>query len=520
MTVPAAARLPRPADAPPAPRRPRIVVVGAGIAGLAAALRLVREERAADVAVYEAADRPGGVIATEHAAGAGGAYLIEHGPDSFLTEKPEALRLCAELGLGDRLAGVQPVGARTYVVYRGRLVAVPEGFRLVAPTRLQPWLRSPLFSWPGKLRMAMDWVLPARRDGADESVAEFVIRRFGREAFDRIAQPMIGTIYTGDAEALSLAATMPRLRDVERRYGSVIRGLARAHAAARAAMRSTGSGSGGGPAAVPGAAAADAGRRFGIFATPLDGMQALVDAAAARLPAGVLRLRASVTAIRKAAGGSGYAVLLADGTAVPADAVVLAVPAPAAARLLAGLDPALASDLQAIAYASSASVTLAYRREDIAHPLDGVGFVVPRTERRPILAASFASVKFPGRAPGGCALLRVFAGGALAPENALLPDDRLASLVRGEMEALLGARGTPQFTRVVRHMDVMPQYAVGHLDRVAGIDTKLTAHPGLALAGAAYRGIGIPDCIRSGEAAADAVLSAIGGAMTREMSAR
>ncbi len=463
---------------------PRIVVAGAGIAGLAAALRIVEGGRI-DLVVCEAGPRPGGVIATERA-GERGEYLIEAGPDSFLTEKPEALRLSERLGIADRLIGIQRDAARIYVVHRGRLVPIPDGFRLVAPTRLAPWLRSPLFSWPGKLRTAMDYVLPRGRPGADESVASFVIRRLGREAFDRVAQPMIGTIYTADATTLSLAATMPRFAEMERRYGSVIRGLARAHAAG---------------------ARDSAPARLGVFATPSDGMQALVDAATARLPAGALRLQTAVTAVTRPRSRSQYSVNLAGGAALDADAVVIAVDGPAAGRLLGDLDRGLAARLHEISYASSVSVTLAYRRGEIRHPLDGAGFVVPSVERRPILAASFSSVKFAGRAPADRALIRVFLGGALAPEMAGLDDDRLVAIVRAELGALMGAAGTPHLVRVHRHRDAMPQYRVGHLERVAGIEDGLAAHPGLALAGAAYRGIGIPDCIKSGEAAAQRVLA-------------
>ena len=471
--------------------RPRVIVVGAGITGLAAALRIAEAAPATGLVVCEAGSRAGGVIATER----DGGYLIEAGPDSFVTEKPEAARLCARLGIADRLIGVQPGASRAYVLLRGRLVPIPDGFRLVAPTRLWPWLRSPLFSWPGKLRMAMELILPRGRARAEETVASFVIRRFGREAFDHVAQPMIGTIYTADATALSLAATMPRLLELERRYGSVIRGLARAGARGRGASTD------------PAPEGPDGTRRLGVFATLADGLQGLPDAAAARLPAGALRLRTAVAEIGRAP--DGYAVRLADGATLRADGVVLAVNAPAAGRLTRGLDGTLAAQLGAIAYASSASVTLAYGRGQIPHPLDGVGFVVPQRERRPILAASFSSAKFPDRAPDGSVLVRVFVGGALAPEMVGLEDERLVRIVRGEMTALLGEAGTPHLARVHRHYDAMPQYTVGHLDRVAEIEHRIEAHPGLALAGAAYRGVGISDCIRSGEAAAERVLEAI-----------
>lgn len=493
MTPDIARNVPEPLGVETASRPPRIVIVGAGIAGLAAALRIAREAPRIDLVVCEAEARPGGVIATERG-GAHGEYLVERGPDSFLTEKPEALRLCEQLGIADRLVEIQSGAGRVYVVRGGRLVPLPDGFRLVAPTRVMPWLRSPLFSWSGKFRMAMDWVLPRPRpaseaSGADESVASFVIRRFGREAYDRVAQPMIGTIYTADAASLSLAATMPRLREIENRYGSVIRGLARAHGTPSTSGTPT-----------PG------GRPRGLFAAPRDGMQTIVDAAVAHLPDGALRLGAPVFKVTRSPQTARYSVALAHGGTVEAEAVVLAVNAPVSGRLLGGLDAGLASGLGAIAYASSASVTLAYRRGEIPHPLDGGGFIVPALERRPILAASFSGVKFPGRAPAGRVLIRTFLGGALAPEMVGLDDDRLVAIVRGEMRALLGVTVAPELVRIHRHRDAMPQYAVGHLERVDAIESRLARHPGLALAGAAYRGIGVPDCIRSGEAAAQRVL--------------
>jgi oxygen-dependent protoporphyrinogen oxidase len=470
---------------------PKIVIVGAGITGLAAALRLAAAE-GVEVTICEAAARAGGVIRTERA-GERGEYLVEAGPDSFLTEKPEGLRLCGRLGLAGALIGIREGGHRAYVVRGGRLVPMPDGFRLIAPTRLRPWLRSPLFSWPAKARMALDWVLPPRRSTADESVASFVTRRLGREAFEYVAQPLIGTIYTADAEALSLAATMPRFADLEQRYGSVIRGLLRAHAA-------------GGPPA----AASSQPARVGLFASLAAGMQVLPDAAAARLPDGWLRLRTPVAAVARGADGSGYRVALEDGGTLDADGVIVAVGPPAAARLLASLDAALASRVGAIACASSASVTLAYDRAALRRPIGGFGFVVPRVERRPILAASFSNLKFAGRAPEDRLLVRVFLGGATDPGAAAMDDEALARTVRAEMAALLGVSAAPLFVRVMRHREVMPQYGVGHLDRVAEIESRAAGHPGLALAGAAYRGVGIPDCIRSGEAAAERTLRGLG----------
>jgi oxygen-dependent protoporphyrinogen oxidase len=347
--------------------------------------------------------------------------------------------------------------------------------------------------------MALDLVLPAGRCLPDESVASFVQRRLGREAFDRIAEPMIGTIYTADAAALSLAATMPRFLELERRYGSVIRGLMRSRAAADSHVSGSRDDT-----------ARHSGRRVGMFATLSDGMQALVNAAAGTLPAASLHVRTPVSSLAHASDGGGYRLALAGSAGgvavVEADAVVIATSAPAAVRLLASVDERLAAGLSAIRYASSASVTLAYRRTEVRHPLDGAGFVVPRKEGRPVLAASFSSVKFPGRAPEGRALLRVFVGGALAPDLVDRDDDALVAVAHREIETLLGAAAPPIFARVHRHRDAMPQYTVGHLARVAEIEGRLAGHHGLALAGAAYRGVGISDCIRSGEAAAEQVL--------------
>ena len=457
----------------------RVAVVGGGLAGLAAALRLVEAGRGIEVLLFEAKDRLGGTIATERTDG----FLIEAGADAFITEKPWAHALCERVGLGDRLIGTRPGDRRTYVVRGGRLVAVPEGFVLLAPT--DPWTvaTSPLFSWRGKLRMLLDLALPRREDNADESVAAFVRRRLGREALERVAEPLLGGIYTGAADRLSLRATMPRFVELERRHRSLILGL-------RATARTH-----------------DAGARYSLFMTHVEGMGGLVADLARRLPEGVVRLGAGVEALardgdtwRLAAGGVGFT----------ADAVVVAVPAYAAARLLEGLDSTLARALAAIEYASSATVTLGYRSTDPPRGLQGFGFVVPAVERRSILACSYPSRKFAGRAPEGHELIRAFVGGALRSDLLDLDDEQLIALVEAELAQLLGVRARPLLVRVHRHARAMPQYHVGHEERVAAIETRATAVPGLVLAGAAYRGVGVPDCVRSGEAAADAVLARLG----------
>jgi oxygen-dependent protoporphyrinogen oxidase len=463
--------------------RRRVAVIGGGITGLAAAHRLVERSHAGagpiDVRLFEGSDRVGGVIRTERSDG----LVLEAGPDSFLSEKPAALRLCERLGITDRLVGTREEFRRTYVVRDGRLCALPDGFLLMAPTRFWPLLTTPLFSWPGKLRMALDLVLP-RGDGGDESLASFVTRRLGREALERVAQPLVGGIYTADPQQLSLAATMPRFLDMERDAGSIIRAMWRQQ---RAAARRS----------------ADSGARWSLFLSFDGGLQVLVDELTRRLPDSALQLGRPVGTLDKLPNGQWRL----DG-AFDCDAVVVATPAHAAATLLRPLDHQLAADLDGIPYASSATVTLAFRREEIPHPLDGFGFVVPHAERRALLAGTFSSLKYPGRAPAETMLVRAFVGGALRPELVELDDAALTAAVQRELTELIGVRAAPHLVRIARWRRAMPQYQVGHLERIAAIRRRAAAL-GVHLAGNAYDGVGIPDCIRSGEEAADAVADRI-----------
>ncbi len=465
------------------PVRGDVAIVGGGISGLAAAHRIRERDPAARVTVLEAGDRLGGAIATEVTQG----FLVEHGADSFLTEKPWAMDLARRLGLEDRLVRTRDEQRRTYVVRAGRLHVLPDGFLVMAPTRLWPFVTSSLFSLPGKLRMALDLVLPRRSATDDESLDAFVRRRFGAEALERVAQPLVGGIYTADPARLSLAATMPRFIEMERKHRSIILAMRRQ---ARAAARN---------------AAGDSGARWSLFASFAGGMQTLVDALAQRLPEGAVRLRTRVEALARGAQG-GWRLALSGGEHVDAAHVVLTLPSYANADLLRPHDPALADLLAGIRYASSAIVTLAYPRAQVAHPLDGFGFVVPAIEGRSIIAGSFSSVKYAGRAPGDQALFRVFAGGALAEHLASASDDELVTIAERELAELVGVRGAPVLVRVARHRRAMPQYDLGHLARVAAIENAVTRLGGLALAGSAYRGVGVPDCVHSGERAADALL--------------
>ena len=463
-----------------------IIVIGGGISGLAAAHRLTELSRTGSTAyrvtLLEASDRLGGVIATEHADN----LLLELGPDSYITDKPAALRLCERLGLADRLIAPQQGGLKLYTVHRGALEPLPEGFLLMAPTRVGSVLQSPVFSWSGKLRMALEPLIPRRSHDGDESLASFVRRRLGREVLERVAQPLIGGIYASDPEALSLAATMPRFPEMERSHGSVILGSRQAQK--RRAQ-----------------AAGETGARWSLFVSIDGGMEVLVRRIEEALGPGVARLGETVRELswnpdaRRWRVDTGHAGL-------EGDAVICTLPAFAAARALTTLDSELAGELGAIPFSSTATVNLAYRRSDIAHPLDGYGFVVPHVEHRKIMACTFSSVKYAGRAPEDIALLRCFAGGALQPDLLDQPDELLEAQVREDLEALLGISGTPILCRTTRYPDCMPQYNVGHLDRVERIETRLQQFPTLALAGKSYRGVGIADCIGSGEAAAEGMV--------------
>jgi len=460
-----------------------IVVVGGGIAGLAAAHRVRERDSACRVTVLEAGDRLGGSVATERTGG----YLIERGADSFLTEKPWAMDLAHRLGLDTELVRTRDEERRTFVVHAGRLHALPDGFLMMAPTKLWPLVTTGLFSPGGKLRMALDLVLPRRAATDDESLDAFVRRRFGAEALERVAQPLVGGIYTADPARLSLAATMPRFIEMERRHRSVILAMRRQAKAA---------------------SARDSGARWSLFASFRDGMQTLVDALARRLPEGATRLGARVTALAPGRDG-GWRVELTGGDAVEASEVVLATPAFVTAELVRPHDSALADLLARITYASSAIVTLAYARSQVAHALDGFGFVVPAIEGRRIIAGSFTSVKYEGRAPAEQVLLRVFAGGVLAAHLATLPEAELVAVAEQELAELLGVRGAPALVRVARHLRAMPQYEVGHLARVAAIEAATARLGGLTVAGSAYRGVGIPDCVHSGERAIDALFDGV-----------
>ena len=483
----------------------RIAIIGGGISGLSAALRVhelaVEQQRDVRITLLEGSHRLGGVLQTEHI----GDYLVEQAADMWITNKPEGVRLCEKLGLADRLIPTNAQFRKSLVLRNGRAHPVPEGFQLMVPEQAWPMLRSPLLSWRGKLRLMAECFVPARRDGADECLADFVRRRCGREAFERLVQPLVGGIYTADPEKLSLLATLPRFIEMEQQHGSLIRGALRQ-------SRSKSSGT--------------SGARYGLFVSLPDGIEELVTALIRRVTEFAdIRCGVKVRSVRSAkptrsiseggvanaaefplvrANASGWYV--EGSTLEQFDAVILAVPSYVAASLLAEGCPTLSAELNRIEYASTVVVASGHKLADIDHPLEAFGLVVPHIERRQVLAVSFTSRKFPGRAPDGRVLLRTFVGGALQPELCELDDSAIVDLVRRELRDLLGVRGEPDFAVPYRHTRAMPQYHVGHRELIAKIRTAVANCPGLDLAGNYLTGVGIPDSIASGEAAAAQVI--------------
>jgi oxygen-dependent protoporphyrinogen oxidase len=466
----------------------RITVVGGGIAGLAAAhraLELAKEKRVAlEVLLLEAGQRSGGTISTTRTDG----FLLEGGPDGFITEKPWAIELCRRLNLTPRLISTRATHRTVYVVHRGRLEPLPEGFFLLAPTRLWPVIRAPIFSWRGKARMALEPVIPRRRVDGDESLASFVRRRFGNEVLDRVAQPLAGGIYGADPNALSLAATFPRFVRMEREAGSVVRAIRREQRSRSSLSKP------------------ESGARYSLFVTFQAGMQELADSLVSRMPEGAVRLGKKIVEIRFDQTSRKWAAITREGEDLECDGIVLATPAPVSGEIISRIAPKLSHELKAIPYASTATVNLGYRRSDISHPLDAFGFIAPAVEKRSIMACTFSSVKYEGRAPEGYVLLRAFVGGMLQASELERPDEDMEAVVRRDLADLLGVTGPPLFCRIQRHPHSMPQYRVGHLELVESIDGLVSDLPGLALAGSAYRGVGIPDCVHSGEEAAEKVL--------------
>jgi oxygen-dependent protoporphyrinogen oxidase len=478
------------------PSTSRIAIIGGGISGLAAAHRLTQLLPAADVRVFEAGSRLGGPLFTIEQDGA----VFEQGADSFLTKDSLPLELCRELGLESELLHTNEAHRRALVVSQGRLVPVPEGFVLMQPRRILPLMHSPVLTGRGKLRAVAEPSV-ARRAGVDqpdydESVASFATRRLGREAFERLVEPLVAGIFVADATKLSLAATYPEFIAAERDHGSLWRAWQFRASQKEDSCQEA--------ASAPG----DSGARYGAFVTLRGGLGRLVDALTARLGKERVALNSPVAAVEKLPNAR-WRVVDADGNGNEFDGVIITLPARQAATLVQRVDSELSGSLARIQAASSVVATLLYRRAQVTRPLDGFGLVVPRVENRQIVAASFPSVKFAGRSPEGLIPVRVFLGGALRPEMIDRDDADILAIARQELAALIGAHGDPVLTFVARWREAMPQYHVGHVALVDAIDARVAALPGLELAGNSYRGVGIPQSLRSGLAAAERLASSI-----------
>ena len=463
-----------------------IVIVGGGIAGLSAAYYATKKIPDAQITLIESSDRWGGKIATDRALFDDGQFIIEGGPDTFLATKPWGVALCKELGLGERLHGTNPHKKNTYVLNQGRLLPLPDGLAMMIPTNIPAILRSGLVSWFSKTRMGLDFIIPAKRLNGDESLGTFVSRRLGREAYENLIEPLMSGIYAGDGDLLSLASTFPYLRDLEIKYGSLARGALQ--------MRKQSNGK-----AVQGSRSA--------FLTPTTGLAEIVEALVDQLQSNNVNLRLNTQALRITNNQLRYQIERNDSTSLDADFLILATPAYVSGTLLESVDPALASVLESIPYAGTATVSLAYRQGDLPRDLDGYGYVIPRREGRKALACTWTSTKFPHRAPEGYALLRVFIGraGQDIPWN----ENDLLSVAKEELNLTLGITVEPLLHRVFLWDKAMPQYNLGHPEKLKQIDSALENHPGIALAGNGYRGIGIPDCIHSGELAVEKILNAM-----------
>ena len=452
----------------------RIAIIGGGVAGLSAAHALEQRRRAgADIEyiLYESSARLGGVVLTDKVDGC----LIEAGPDSFLTEKPWASDLCKQIGLGDQLIGSNDGERKTYILKKGRLVVMPDGLMFMVPTRILPTVMSPLFSTATKLRMAREWFYPANEVNGDESVASFVKRHYGAEVVDYLADPLLMGVYGGEAAQLGVRAVLPRFADMEARHGS----LGRAMIAARKKV----------PVGAPARA---------LFTSVKHGMQQMTDALVAKLGHASLLLGTEVLGIQ--AQDSGW-IVSAGLKTDHFDAIVLALPAYVAGRLMAGTSPQLASELNGIPYSSSVTVALGYGADVRASLPPGFGFLVPRREGKRMMAATFVHNKFPHRVPDDKALLRCSLGGARDEAVLSLPDEEILRIVRSDLQAIVGLTAEPLFARVYKWKASMAQYTVGHLERVKRIGQMLP--PGIFLAGNGYQGIGVPDCVRTGSEAAE-----------------
>jgi oxygen-dependent protoporphyrinogen oxidase len=460
----------------------RLIIVGGGIAGLSAAYFALEKTKKIGEPIHlqllDEKDRLGGCILTEKVDD----FVIEGGPDCFLYEKPWALALCEKLGLGDRILNTNE-NRKVFILSKGKLHELPEGFMLMVPTSFMPFLRSSLISWPGKIRMAMDLFIPRKESDEEESLAEFVRRRLGGEALEKIAEPLVAGIHAGTPETMGLSSTFPRFIQMEKEYGSLIRGmLARRKMARKWENRK--------------------GPQRTMFLTLKDGLGEWVDRLREKIGEDRIILKKKVLGLRRTENGN-YHIQLSDGTFLETDGLILATPSFVTAKIVEEINPKLTKILLTIPYVSSATVSLAYRRSQIRDPLDAFGFIIPRREKRKIMASTWTSVKFNHRAPEDYVLLRAFVGGANNEQLVSLDDDEMLRIVLEELMEIMGIEGEPILSKIYRWEKSMPQYLVGHLEKVAQIEERTNLQPGLFLTGCAYKGIGISDSVHDAEMVAE-----------------
>ncbi len=467
----------------------KVAVLGAGISGLSAAYRLHRLRPGVGLHVWDNRDRPGGVLTTLHTQG----YQIEQSADNFITTVPWALDLCRELGLSDQLVQTNPAYRRTYVVRKNNLYLLPDGFLMMAPSKMWPLAVTPILSPFGKLRAAMEYFLPKSKSDDDETLASFVRRRLGREVYDRLVEPLVSGVYAADMDKLSLMATLPRFREMERQHGSLIRAM-------RKQMRNN---------KQMQSLASESGARYSMFATLRQGLSHITDTLASKLPQDALQLNREVATAERIVDETGktqWRLTDRHGKTESYDAVIFALPSHETARLLRPMYPRLGELIGRVEHSGTAIATFAFDRSQMKRKITGMGFVVPAIEKSPILAGSFSSMKYEHRAPEGKLLIRIFAGGARLPEMAEMPDAELLPLIKREMNSLLKIEGEPELEVVSHWPRTMPQYHIGHLELVAEAFELTKRIPDLALAGNAFDGVGIPNCSHTGQLAAAALI--------------
>ena len=461
----------------------KIAVIGGGISGLAAAYSLEemaqRKGKSISITLFEKNNRIGGNILTERV----GDFLIEGGPDCFLSEKPWAIQLCEWLGMGESLLRTNDEYRRTYIYWKGRLRELPEGIMLMIPTRFFPLLKSDLFSLAGKLRMGMELFIPKRKSGGDESLSEFVRRRLGQEIVERVAEPLVAGVHAENPDAMSIKSRFPRFVQMEAEYGSLIKGML---AKRRIALNSERNKS-----------------KWTMFMTLKNGLDELPLTIVKALKMTTIITNKEVSEINKV---SGYKIYLKNRDTIDADVVIFATPSYETGRLLRGLNSSISDQLDTIPYVSTATISLAYKKDSILHPMNGFGFLVPRVENRRIMGASWVSRKFSYRTPDDSILIRCFIGGSRNEELVFLDDKDMLKMIREELRDVMGISAEPILTRIYRWEKAMPQYIIGHDERVSRIEQSISKYPDMFVTGSAYRGGGISECIKNAQLTAESVL--------------